>query len=79
VPCDGTFVAGALADAPPAIAKETPAAPNIKAVLRRLRLELCFVRAMVGLHVRATHRECTRSRKETIENLVISPRHEAME
>jgi hypothetical protein len=51
--CDGTFVAGALADAPPAIVKETPAAPNTKAVLRRFRLELCFVRATVGLHVRA--------------------------
>jgi hypothetical protein len=44
---------GAVADAPPAIVKETPAAPNTKAVLRRFRLELCFVRAIVGLHVRA--------------------------
>jgi hypothetical protein len=53
VSCGGTFVAGALADAPPAIVKETPAAPNIKAVLRRLRLELCFVRAIVGLQLTA--------------------------
>jgi hypothetical protein len=28
--CDGTFVAGAVADAPPVIAKDTPAAPNAK-------------------------------------------------
>jgi hypothetical protein len=53
VSCDGAFVADALADAPPAIVKETPAAPNTKAVLRRFRLELCFVRAIVDLHVRA--------------------------
>jgi hypothetical protein len=29
--CDGTFVAGAVADAAPVIARETPAAPNAKA------------------------------------------------
>ena len=37
--------------------KETPAAPNTKAVLRRFRLELCFVRAMVGLHCQSLRRK----------------------
>ena len=38
------------ADAPPAIAKDIPAAPHIgKAGLERFRFEACFARAMVGL------------------------------
>jgi hypothetical protein len=45
----GTFAVGALADAPPAIAKETPAAPNDgKAILRRFRFEVRFAFAIVG-------------------------------
>ena len=38
--CDGTFVAGVVADATPVIARETPAAPNAKAAFPRFRLEL---------------------------------------
>jgi hypothetical protein len=38
--CEGTVVGGALADAAPVIARETPAAPNAKAALPRFRLEL---------------------------------------
>jgi hypothetical protein len=47
--CDGAFSVGATAaDAPPAIAKDAPAAPHIgKAVLGRFRFESCFVRAIV--------------------------------
>ena len=45
---DGTFAVGAFAAAPPAIAKDTPAAPNAgKPIRRRFRLETCFVRAIV--------------------------------
>jgi hypothetical protein len=49
--CDGAFSVGATAaDAPPAIAKDAPAAPHIgKAVLGRLRFEFCFARAIVEL------------------------------
>ena len=49
--CDGAFSVGATAaDAPPAIAKDTPAAPHTgKAVLERFRLEACFARAMPNL------------------------------
>jgi hypothetical protein len=45
--CDGTVVAGALADAAPVIARETPAAPHAKAAFARLRLELRFAFVMV--------------------------------
>jgi hypothetical protein len=48
---DGTFVMGAVADAPPVIARETPAAPNAKAALPRLRMELRFACVMVSLRV----------------------------
>jgi hypothetical protein len=49
VSCDGTFAVGAVADAPPpAIANDTPAAPNTgKVVLRLFRFEACFGRAIV--------------------------------
>ena len=48
VSCDGTFAVGAVADAPPAIAKDTPATPNTgKVVLRRFRFEACFACAIV--------------------------------
>jgi hypothetical protein len=48
VPCDDAFGVGSTAaDALPAIAKDTPAAPHTgKAVLERFRLEVCFMRAM---------------------------------
>ena len=49
--CDGTFVAGAVADAPPPIAKETPAAPNTKAAFRLFRLEpraVCTIGASIS-------------------------------
>jgi len=40
------------ADAPPAIAKDMPAAPHTgKACLERFRFEACFGRAMVDLHI----------------------------
>ena len=46
---DGTFVVGAVAAAPPAITKDTPAAPNAgKAILRRFRFETRFACAIVG-------------------------------
>jgi hypothetical protein len=45
--CDGTFVAGAVADAAPVIAKETPAAPNAKAAFLRFRMELRLACVMV--------------------------------
>src|SRR5580704_2739226 len=45
--CDGTFVAGAVADAAPVIARETPAAPHTKAVLPRFLLELRLACVMV--------------------------------
>ena len=49
----GTFAVGAFADAPPAIARDTPAAPNAGKPLRpRFRLEGCFVRAIVKPPVR---------------------------
>jgi hypothetical protein len=38
---------GAVADAPPVIARETPAAPNAKAAFRRLRIEVRFACVMV--------------------------------
>src|SRR5262245_19407349 len=50
VACDDPFVVGAIAaDAPPAIAKDTPAAPQTgKVASARLRFEACFARAIVG-------------------------------
>src|SRR5580658_190829 len=45
--CDGTFVAGAVADAAPVIARETPAAPNAKAAFLRFRMELRLACVMV--------------------------------
>jgi hypothetical protein len=49
MPCDGAFAVGATAaDAPPAIAKDIPAAPHAgKAVFRRFCFEACFARAIV--------------------------------
>jgi len=45
---DGTFAVGAFPAAPPAITKDTPAAPNAgKPIRRRFRLEGCFIRAIV--------------------------------
>jgi hypothetical protein len=49
--CDGTFVAGAAADAAPVIARETPAAPNAKAAFPRFGLELRLTCVMVDLRV----------------------------
>ena len=50
---DGTFAVGAFAAAPPAITKDTPAAPNAgKPTRRRFRLETCFVRAIAKPPVR---------------------------
>jgi hypothetical protein len=48
VSCDGTFAVDTVADdAPPAIVKDTPAAPNTgKAVIRRFRFEACFACAI---------------------------------
>jgi hypothetical protein len=44
---DGTFAVGAVAEAPPAIANVTPAAPTTgKAVLRRFRFGACFACAI---------------------------------
>jgi hypothetical protein len=45
--CDGTSVAGAVADAAPVIARETPAAPNAKAAFLRFRMEFRFACVMV--------------------------------
>ncbi len=45
---DGTFVVGAVADARPPIAKETPAAPKTKAAFRRFSLELRFACAIAA-------------------------------
>jgi hypothetical protein len=47
--CDDAFVVGAIAaDAPPAIAKDIPAAPQTgKAFCRRFRFEVCFARAIL--------------------------------
>jgi hypothetical protein len=39
--CNGTFVFGATADAPPTMAKETPAAPKATAAFEMFRLERC--------------------------------------
>jgi hypothetical protein len=65
--CDGAFAVGATAaDAPPAIAKDIPAAPHAgKAVFRRFRFEVCFARAISGalLYLRA---ECSTSRPESV-------------
>jgi len=45
--CDGPFGIGTFADAPPPIAKDTPAAPKTgKAILGCFRFEGCFARAM---------------------------------
>jgi hypothetical protein len=44
--CD-SLVGGAVADAPPVIAKETPAAPNAKAAFPMFRLEPRFAFAIV--------------------------------
>ena len=49
VGCDDPFCSGAtpVADAPPAIAKDIPAAPHTgRALLERFRFETCFARAM---------------------------------
>jgi hypothetical protein len=43
----GTFVAGAVADAAPVIARETPAAPNAKAAFLRFRMEFRLACVMV--------------------------------
>ncbi len=53
VPCDDPFVVGATAaDAPPAIAKDIPAAPHAgKAIFGRFRFDACFARAIVELPV----------------------------
>jgi hypothetical protein len=47
--CDDPFVVGAIAaDAPPTIAKDTPAAPKTgKALSERFRFETSFARAIV--------------------------------
>jgi hypothetical protein len=45
--CDGTFVVGAVADAAPVIARETPAAPNAKAAFLLFLLELRLACVMV--------------------------------
>src|SRR5262249_19997937 len=46
---DGTFAVGAVAEAPPAIIKDAPAAPNAgKAILRCFRFEARFACAIVG-------------------------------
>jgi hypothetical protein len=49
VRCDGAFAVGATpAEAPPAIAKDMPAAPHTgKAIFGRLCFEVCFARAIV--------------------------------
>ncbi len=47
VSCDGKFVVGTVADAPPAMARENPAAPSTKAAFPRFRLEPRFACAMV--------------------------------
>jgi hypothetical protein len=52
--CDDPFSAGAtpVADAPPTIAKDIPAAPHAgKAFLECFRFETGFVRAMANLHI----------------------------
>jgi hypothetical protein len=56
VRCEGEFAVGATAaNAPSAIAKDTPAAThNGKAVLDRFRFEACFARAIVGPPVPAS-------------------------
>lgn len=55
---DGTFVVGAVAAAPPAITKDTPAAPNAgKAILRRFRFETRFACAIVALRCLRTDLE----------------------
>jgi hypothetical protein len=44
----GTFAVDTVADAPPATAKDTPAAPSAgKAILRRFCFEVRFARAML--------------------------------
>src|SRR6202035_3579419 len=43
--CDGTFVVGAVADAAPVIARETPAAPNAKAAFLDKAAFLLFLLA----------------------------------
>jgi hypothetical protein len=45
--CEGCVVAGAVADAPPTVAIEIPAAPNAKAAFRPLRLEPRFARTIL--------------------------------
>jgi hypothetical protein len=56
VRCEGEFAVGATAaNAPSAIAKDTPAATHTgKAVLDRFRFEACFARAIVGPPVPAS-------------------------
>jgi hypothetical protein len=56
--CEGTFGTGAVADAPPAIAKDTPAAPNTGKDFRtRFRFEVCFACAIVEISMSA--RKCS--------------------
>jgi hypothetical protein len=45
--CDGIFV-GAVADAPPVMAKDTPAAPNAKAAVVTFRFGRRFAFAIIG-------------------------------
>jgi hypothetical protein len=56
LPFDAASAVGATpADAPPAIAKDIPAAPHTgKVALERLRFEACFARAMVESPVPAS-------------------------
>jgi hypothetical protein len=49
--CDGSCVAGAVADAPPVIARETPAAPNARAAFLLFLLELRLACVMVALRI----------------------------
>jgi hypothetical protein len=64
--CEGTFAVGAVAEAPPTTAKETPAAPNTgKLVFARFRLEGCFACAMVEVSLSRFNRKR--------ENLILCP------
>ena len=58
---DGAFAVGVVADAPPAITKEAPAAPNAgKVILRRVRFETRFACAIVGPPMPASRSQDTR-------------------
>jgi len=57
VSCDNIFAVGAVADVPPAVDKDIPAAPNTgKAIRRHFCFEVCFARAIVEplLYLRAS-------------------------